>query len=99
VRNASFPELEVEKSLNQIPIIKLSHYVRQIIKSLIENNAKVDATDKDGQTVLYYAAAFGHLKIIKLLIENDAKVMQQTMMAGQRCIVQQERGTWKLSSY
>ena len=41
-----------------------------IVKLLLENNAKVNVRNKDGATPLHLACMEGHLKIIQLLIDH-----------------------------
>ena len=46
----------------------------EIVRALIENEAEVNATDKDGWTPLHLATAEGHLEDTKVLIENGADI-------------------------
>ncbi|THV44340.1 hypothetical protein BGAL_0668g00040 [Botrytis galanthina] len=43
-------------------------------KKLIEYGADFDAKDKEGRSPLYYAAYYGNLKVIQLLIERKAQL-------------------------
>ncbi|MFP3015691.1 MAG: ankyrin repeat domain-containing protein [Wolbachia sp.] len=49
----------------------------ELVKSWIENGAKVDVQDKDGLTLLHYAAADNCKESAKLLIEHGANVNAQ----------------------
>jgi len=44
----------------------------KIVSLLIENNANLNLTDKNGTTALHYAVMFRNYDIIKLLLEADA---------------------------
>ena len=46
-----------------------------IVKKLLQNDAKVNATQKDGTHAAYLAAEIGNLEIIKLLIAKDPSVV------------------------
>jgi ankyrin repeat protein len=39
---------------------------------LVKNNANVNTQNSKGNTPLHYAHAFGHRKIIDLMMENEA---------------------------
>ena len=39
---------------------------------LIEAHSEVDPTDKEGTTPLHRAACNGHLKVVKILLDNSA---------------------------
>ena len=45
-----------------------------IVKMLIENDAKVNATDFNDCTALHHAARGGHVDVVKVLIQNGADV-------------------------
>lgn len=45
-----------------------------VAAKLIKYGVDVDAPDKHGRTALHYAAYHGHLQVVKLLVENKAKL-------------------------
>jgi uncharacterized protein len=55
----------------------------EVVKLLIKNNAKVDATDNDGQTVLHHAASRGQLEVVKWLIDNYARLIPLETIWGE----------------
>lgn len=65
--------------LNQAPVLCVSarEGFIEMVSSLLEFNASVDATCEDGMTSLCHAAANGHLDIIKLLCSKKANVSEQ----------------------
>ncbi|TPX37453.1 hypothetical protein SmJEL517_g00580 [Synchytrium microbalum] len=44
----------------------------ELVKALIQNNAKVDAVNKHGSTALYIASEKGFLEIVTLLVDHQA---------------------------
>lgn len=56
-------------SLNYVPLKTV-----EIIKSLLEKNADINAKDKDGVTALWLAANGGSLEIVNILLENSADI-------------------------
>lgn len=49
-----------------------------IINFLIQNQAKIDVTDVDGETALMHACRSGQLKYVNLLLDSGAKLELQT---------------------
>lgn len=70
--------------LNQAPVLCVSarEGFIEMVSSLLEFNASVDATCEDGMTSLCHAAANGHLDIIKLLCSKKAN-LSHTDKCGQ----------------
>jgi ankyrin repeat protein len=48
-----------------------------VVKTLIEHGARVDAATTDGATPLYIACQNGQIEVVKYLIEKGANVMQK----------------------
>ena len=46
----------------------------QVISFLLQNNADVNKTNKDGETPLHRGCKIGNLDIVKLLINNGASI-------------------------
>jgi hypothetical protein len=47
-----------------------------VMKTLIESGANIDAKDREGQTALFYAAKQGNADAVKYLLENKASYYQ-----------------------
>jgi len=50
-----------------------------VVKTLIEHGARVDAATTDGATPLYIACQNGQIEVVKYLIEKGANVMQKVI--------------------
>lgn len=46
----------------------------EVVKTLLENGANINAQDEDGETALIVAAQNGHTETVKILLENGADV-------------------------
>ena len=67
-------------------LIKASDGTTEILKSLLESGADVDARDCREATALMYASEAGHIENVKLLIERGARVDLRDMN-GQTALV------------
>ena len=66
------------KSIGQTPLhfaVRMGDI--EVVKLLVENEAKIDAKDTNGYASLHIAAQNGHLEIIKHLIENGAQIEER----------------------
>jgi ankyrin repeat protein len=46
----------------------------ELLKWLIENNAKIDTQDNNGYTSLHFACQEGNLECVKILLENNINI-------------------------
>jgi ankyrin repeat protein len=46
----------------------------ELLKWLIENNAKIDTQDNNGYTALHFACQEGNLECVKTLVENNINI-------------------------
>jgi serine/threonine-protein phosphatase 6 regulatory ankyrin repeat subunit B len=53
-------------------VTKRRHGYLEVVKTLLDNGAKVDVTDNFGHTALYYASSNGQLEVVRLLLEKGA---------------------------
>ena len=54
-----------------------SHHLDQVVRALLENDAKADATEEDGFTALMFSAQNGHDLCALALIEANANLDHQ----------------------
>lgn len=50
------------------------------ITALIEGRAKVTSEDSDGQTPLHYFASWGHLNLVKLMVESECLCLRVSFL-------------------
>ena len=63
-----------DKSLLHLAIEK--KWEKDTVNYLIEKGVDVNAKDKNGSTPLHYAAKMANLKVVKLLIEHGADIIE-----------------------
>ena len=54
-----------------------SHHLEQVLRALLENDAKADATEEDGFTALMFSAQNGHDLCARALLENGGDLEKQ----------------------
>ena len=66
--------MRFDKTRNQelIKAAKIGDINRTI--NLIKHGAKINATNKNGETALYLATKYNHVKAVQLLLDNEADV-------------------------
>ena len=63
-----------------------------IVKALLEKNAKVDLQDNNGCTALIWASCNGHIDIVKALLEKNAKVDLQNKYGDTALMMASNKG-------
>jgi len=57
-------------SLNNLKIVFAERYFQGVVKTLLAKGADVNVAEKDGMIPLHVAAFFGHMDIMRALIEK-----------------------------
>ncbi len=70
-------ESDIFDELNSALIVSVKTGNIDDVKNLLENEAKLDATDEKGKTPLMIAAEFGHQDIIELLLQEKADLNEE----------------------
>lgn len=77
---ASLPDVDVRTAEDRTPLFLAAERGNlDMVKALVEMKANVNATDKNGLTVILMAAYGGNLEVVQYLVENKVNVFPKTL--------------------